>query len=95
MFEDNEAFDEIMEEYNEIPLEDRPLLAKQLAEALCNIGMSDDEVYTLVSNWKRNKKVESLAEEEWDPQAEMMKMYGASNERELDDWIETNNPFSD
>lgn len=95
MFEDNEAFDEIMEEYNKIPVEDRAHQAKHLAETLYKIGMSDDEVYALVSNWKRNKKVESLAEEEWDPQAEMMKMYGASNERELDDWIESNNPFSD
>jgi len=95
MFEDNDAYDEIMEEYNEIPLEDRPNKAKYLAQALWNIGISDDEVYDLVSNWKRNIKPEYNSEEEWDPESERMRRYGARNKRELDEWEETNNPFSE
>ncbi len=78
------TIEEVFEEYEDTPLEKKQSLAQKYAEDLRKAGMSEEEIEDQVSGWLY-----------YDEKSELMNMYGADSEEELNDWLENNDLFSD
>ena len=74
------TLDEVFEEFRDVPISKKPELAAKYAEALRKTGeMTDAEIENQVSAW-----------ENFDEQSELMSMYGADSEDELNDLMRLN-----
>lgn len=75
------TLDEVFEEFRDVPISKKPRLAAKYAEALRKTGeMTEEEIEDQVSAW-----------ENFDEQSELMRMYGADSDEELNDLMESNN----
>lgn len=74
------TLDEVFEEYRNVPISKKSALAPKYAEALRKTGkMTEEEIEDQVSAW-----------EDYDEQSELMSMYGAESEEELNEIMESN-----
>ena len=77
--------DEVFDEYRNVPLAQKEALADKYAEALRKTGeMSEEEIENEIWGWKN-----------YDEQSELMRMYGANSEEELNDLMESNDIWDD
>lgn len=75
------TLDGVFEEFRDVPISKKPRLAAKYAEALRKTGeMTEEEIEGQVSAW-----------ENFDEQSELMRMYGADSDEELNDLMESNN----
>ena len=79
------TLDEVFEEYRNVQFSKKPSLAAKYAEALRKTGeMSEEEIKEQVAAW-----------ENFDEQTELMRMYRADSEEELNDLMESNDLTGD
>ena len=79
------TLDEVFDEFRDIPISKKPDLADKYAEALRKTGeMTDEEIEDQVAAW-----------ENFDEHSELMNMYGADSEDELNDLMESNDFWRD
>lgn len=79
------TLDEVFEEYRDVPLSKKPAMSAKYAEALRKTGeMTEEEIEDQVAAW-----------ENFDEQSELMRMYGADSEEELNDLMESNDFWGD
>ena len=81
----SKRLDDVFDEYRDVPIAQKEALADEYAEALRNTGeMSEEEIEEEIWGWKN-----------YDEQAELMRMYGADSEDELNDLMESNDVWDD
>ena len=81
----SKRLDDVFDEYRDVPIAQKEALADEYAEALRKTGeMSEEEIEEEIWGWKN-----------YDEQAELMRMYGADSEDELNDLMESNDVWDD
>ena len=81
----SKRLDDVFDEYRDVPIAQKETLADEYAEALRKTGeMSEEEIEEEIWGWKN-----------YDEQAELMRMYGADSEDELNDLMESNDVWDD
>lgn len=85
---------EVINEFEDIPLEDRECMKETFSKALKKVGMDDKDISEEIKYWLKGKDNPAFTED-WSEEDELMNMYGANSEEELNDLMETNNIFRD
>ena len=83
---------ELINEFEDIPLEDRDFMKDTFANALKKAGMEDKDISVEIQYWLKGKDNPAFTED-WSEEDELMNMYSANSEEELNDLMETNNIF--
>lgn len=85
---------ELINEFEDIPLEDRDFMKDTFSNALKKAGMEDKDISVEIQYWLKGKDNPAFTED-WSEEDELMNMYGANSEEELNDLMGTNNIFRD
>lgn len=85
---------EVINEFEDVPLDDRDFLKETFSKALKKAGMDDKDISEEIKYRLRGKDNPAFTEY-WSEEDELMNMYGANSEEELNDLMETNNIFRD
>lgn len=96
---------EIITAFNKIPFRERQKKSKEYEEALRKHLRREIQITNILNQWLRGEEdleTEPFEEddncnndEEWSAKDELMRMYGAETEEELNDWQETNPIYND
>lgn len=84
---------EIIEEYDDIPNEDKAFLQEKFKEALQKAGMPEEEISNYVKLWLKGKN--EPYGDNFNPTDELMRMWGTNSKDELNVLMESNDIFGD